>query len=128
MQMICVGKSSGKPKFGCPYCSACTPYLEEGILYTLEDIINLHQSFLEEGSNLRNQSLYQNIINASLITGSPEEKVIEIISVPELHLLLGIVEKFIKEFQNKVFPSKEMGKAFLDNFLKKVNIVKKEYQ
>ena len=53
---------------------------------------------------------------------------IEIISVPELHLLLGIVEKFIKEFQNKVFPSKEMGKAFLDKFLKKVNIVRKEYQ
>ena len=53
---------------------------------------------------------------------------IEIISVRELHLLLGIVEKFIKEFQNKVFPSKEMGKAFLDKFLKKVNIVRKEYQ
>ena len=53
---------------------------------------------------------------------------IEIISIPELHLLLGIVEKFIKEFQNKVFPSKEIGKEFVDKFLKRVNIVRKEYQ
>ena len=37
--MILCGKSSGKPKFGCPYCSASTPYLDDGTLYTLADLL-----------------------------------------------------------------------------------------
>ena len=45
LEIICVGKSSGKPKFGCPFCSSCSPYLEEGELYTLGDLIQLHQVF-----------------------------------------------------------------------------------
>ena len=32
MLMTLVGKSAGKPKFGCPFCSACTPYTENGNL------------------------------------------------------------------------------------------------
>ena len=32
MLMILVGKSGGKPKFGCPFCSASTPYLDDGVL------------------------------------------------------------------------------------------------
>ena len=41
--MTLVGKSSGKPKHGCPFCSAATPYLERGHLYTLGDLLDLHQ-------------------------------------------------------------------------------------
>ena len=33
----------GKPKFGCPFCSACTPYLSDGDLYCLGDLIQLNQ-------------------------------------------------------------------------------------
>ena len=38
-----VGKSQGKPKYGCPFCSAHTPYKEDGELYTLGDLMDLHQ-------------------------------------------------------------------------------------
>ena len=41
--MLLVGKSSGKPKYGCPFCSASVPYLEDGQLYTLGDLLHLHQ-------------------------------------------------------------------------------------
>ena len=41
--MILVGKASGKPKFGCPFCSAFTPFLERGDLYTLQDLIKLNE-------------------------------------------------------------------------------------
>ena len=41
--MILVGKSLGSPKFGCPFCSACTPYLEDGELYTLADLLELNK-------------------------------------------------------------------------------------
>ena len=43
--MICVGKSLGKPKHGCPLCSASVPYTQPGELYTLSDLIQLHQVF-----------------------------------------------------------------------------------
>ena len=33
---------------------------------------------------------------------------------------VGVVEKLLSEFENKVFLSKETGKKFMDNFLKKV--------
>ena len=35
-----VGKSSGQPKYGCPFCNTGTPYnkLEEYDLYTLGDL------------------------------------------------------------------------------------------
>ena len=41
--MILTGKSPGKPSHGCPFCSARTPYLENGDLYKLGDLISLHQ-------------------------------------------------------------------------------------
>ena len=41
--MILVGKSAGKPFHGCPFCSASTPYMENGQLYTLGDLLDLHQ-------------------------------------------------------------------------------------
>ena len=43
--LILTGKSGGKPKFGCPFCSACTPYMQDGELYSLGDLLELHQVF-----------------------------------------------------------------------------------
>ena len=48
--------------------------------------------------------------------------------VPELHLLLGVVEKLLREFENRVFLNKNTGKKFMDNYLKSVSIVRKSYQ
>lgn len=44
--MTLEGKSSGNPKFGCFLCSASFPYLEDGKLYTLRDLLELHQVIL----------------------------------------------------------------------------------
>ena len=43
--MILAGKSGGKPKFGCPYCSSSTPYTTDGALYTLGQLLELHEVF-----------------------------------------------------------------------------------
>ena len=77
--------------------------------------------------------------NLPLITSSAEKQIIEILCVPELHILLGknvtlfyfevynlcsgVVEKLLKEFERKVFSSKTLGKVFMDNYLKKVILV-----
>ena len=147
--MICAGKSNGNPKHGCPFCSASSPYLSNGDLYTLGDLFTLHKvyvficsisinilfkDFVDNVANLRQQKNFQNVVNSPLLTGDESTKVIEIISVPELHLLLGrlpykvyihifysgIVAKFIKEIQAKVFMCKNSGKKLIYRFLKKV--------
>ena len=40
----------------------------------------------------------------------------------------GIVDKIMKEFENRVFPTKKAGRKFMDNYLKEVAIVRKSYQ
>ena len=41
--MMLTGKSSGSPKHGCPFCSASSPYVKDGVLYTMGDLLGLHQ-------------------------------------------------------------------------------------
>ena len=93
---------------------------------------------MEDGSVRAKQKLYQNVVNEPLITGDADKKVLEILCVPELHLLLGriiiykiifnsnmfigIVDKLLTEFERGVFPTKEAGLDFMNNFLKKVAI------
>ena len=40
---ILAGKSSGKPTHGCPYCSASTPYKDDGVLYDKAQLMKLHE-------------------------------------------------------------------------------------
>ena len=40
---ILTGKSGGAIKFGCPYCSASAPYQADGTLYTLGQLLELHE-------------------------------------------------------------------------------------
>ena len=41
--LILIGKPGGKPAYGCPFCSARTPYKQGGKLYCLGDLLELHQ-------------------------------------------------------------------------------------
>ena len=50
------------------------------------------EEFVEDGSPVKKQKDYQNVIKAPLITGRPDQSVMEILCLPELHLLLGIYE------------------------------------
>ena len=52
----------------------------------------------------------------------PDKRVIEVLHIPSLHLLLGVVDKLLQELEKKV------SKNWVDKYLKKVNIVRKSYQ
>ena len=90
----------------------------------MQDIINLHNAYTEAGSKVRTQQLYQNFTNHPLITSLPDKLIIEILAVPELHLLLGVVNKLMDEIESQVFLSKSDGKEFMDNFLKSAGVVR----
>ena len=128
MYMLLTGKSLGKPKFGCPFCSACTPYLEDGELYYLKDLLALHKAYSEAGGIKRTQQKYQNVTNPPLLTADDSKLIIEVLCIPELHILIGVVDKLLKEFEKNVFPSEDLGLKFMDKYLKKVAIERKSYQ
>ena len=102
--MILMGKSSGKPKFGCPFCSAAQPFKEKGQLYTLSRLVELHQAFVADGRPYKDQMKYENVTNLPILTSNDlDMKVLDMVVPPELHLLIGAVDKMMKEMENNIF-------------------------
>ena len=73
------------------------------------------------------QARYQNVVNHPLPQCDPSEQVLGLVAVPELHLMLGITDKLLVALETKVFPTKEEGKAFMDDFLGVASIARKFY-
>ena len=123
MAWVLVGKSNGNLTYGCPYCDMPKPYLDDSYkLTTLGDLHQLHQGYVDAGSNRKTQARYQNCVNMNLLAGDQETMVIDCLNIPELHLLIGVVDKHLTGLE-KVF-----GVEWVDAYLKKVNILRKSYQ
>ena len=108
---ILTGKSGGSPKYGCAFCDACTPYHGTGKLYSLGDLLELNkvsfktdtflvilmssiiivQEYVAAGSDKKKQKnpRFQNVTNPPLLSAEPEQKILGLLSVPELHCLNG---------------------------------------
>ena len=118
-----IGKSLGQPTYGCPLCDMPKPYLADSYsLYSLEDLATLYQVYVDAGSNKNNQARFQNCVHMNLLAGEPETLVIDCMNIPELHLLIGVVDKHLTGLE-KVF-----GVEWVNSYLKKVNILRKSYQ
>ena len=123
MALCLVGKSSGQLTFGCPFCDMAKPYEDTDYnLLTLGDLVQLHEGYVAAGSNKKKQADFQNCVNPNLLAGDPDTPVITMLYPPELHLIIGIVDKHLKGLE-AVF-----GKCWIDNYLKEVHIVRKSYQ
>lgn len=123
MALCLTGKSGGQLTYGCPFCDMAKPYKEtEYNLLTLADLVELHAGYVAAGSNKKEQAKFQNCVNDNLLAGDPDTKVLNILIPPELHLLIGVVDKHLKGLE-EVF-----GLTWVDAYLKAVNIVRKCYQ
>ena len=60
-------------------------------------------------------------MNPPILSMDPDKRVIEVLHIPSLHLLLGVVDKLLQELKKKVSIN------WLDKYLKKVNIVRKSH-
>ena len=58
----------------------------------------------------------------NLLAGEPDTLVIYCMNIPELHLLIDVVDKHLTGLE-KVF-----GVDWVNSYLKKVNILRKSYQ
>ena len=48
------------------------------------------QDFVKGGSNLKEQKEYENVVKEPLLMGDPQQTVLSLLALPELHLLIGI--------------------------------------
>ena len=58
------------------------------------------------GLKMKDMQLFKNVIHKSLITGCPETTVLSTVPLPELHLLMGLVN-WALELMYKVMPEKK---------------------
>ena len=106
------------------FCDLGQPYNceEHYSLYTIQDLFDGYQKFVDDGANGKKQKLFQNFINEPLLAGDPETLVLLLLMIPELHLLIGVVDKLLLELE------KAISREWVDTYLKKVSIVRKSYQ
>ena len=129
MLLLLIGKPEGKPTHGCPFCDIATPYSSsQYTLYTVADLYTWHQKYLMDGSKYQKQKLYQNFVNSPLVTGPPDRLVLDLLNLPSLHILIGVVDKHIKEIEKKMFTTIEEGEQFMEEFLKDNSIIRKKKQ
>lgn len=80
--------------FGTYPCTWCTALkVEFGEYRTLGDCLKNYDDWVKVGSMKSNAKNFKNCINKPVIQGDQNEEVIDFIPPPELHLLIGIVNK-----------------------------------
>ena len=85
----------------------------------------------EEGGrgDTRKAAQYNNIANRPLVTGNEDQLVLgETFFFPELHCLLGVVAKLMKEFErSNVFQSEGEGRTYILNWEKGVGVYRQTF-
>ena len=96
MDLYLIMKQDAGCKHNCIYCTSCAPWLEEAELLTfgmLREFNRRYNEALARGKNPRPQD-YQNAIHELLLDWYPDNVlIIDIINFPQLHALLGVIEK-----------------------------------
>ena len=95
---VLIGLSSHSARHACPYCEG-EMTLEVGTLRTFGRLADWHNKLQQDAANSRNlatfiqrnQKNYTNVIHPSLLKGDPEQTILSTIPLPELHLLMGVV-------------------------------------
>jgi len=93
-----LGISSHGGKHACPYCEA-EMSLTLGTLRTFGNLDEWHQKLLDDASKSRNpetfikrhQKQYKNVVHKCMLTGEPDSPILFSIPLPELHLMMGLV-------------------------------------
>ena len=81
-----------------------------GVLRTFRSLQFWHQKLMEDAGQSRNpedfikknQKNYMNVVNESMLTGDPDTPILFTIPLPELHLLMGLVNWALVFFYKRV--------------------------
>lgn len=127
--LILCGKQCASSKHCCPFCTGSAPWVAKGSSNTIGSLWSDYRTYVLGGSNLKKAMKFNNVVNPPLLTGPDDSLVLSIIYFPELHVLIGVVGKLVKEFEKNVFSTPEEGKQFIDTWMASptVNVCKTVY-
>ncbi|XP_030748106.1 uncharacterized protein LOC115876459 [Sitophilus oryzae] len=92
--MILLGLQSNSSTHTCPWCDVNVKEMEiKGSFRTIKSITENTNLWQQSGGNITKAKDFKNCINIPLIIGDVETPVLRYIPPPELHLLLGVVQK-----------------------------------
>ena len=100
------GISSHSGKFACPYCEG-EMTLQSARLRTFGNLAERYAEYEAAGSNKKNMMHFKNVIHKCLMKGDPDTTIMSAIRLPELHLLMGLVN-WALEWLYKVVPKDEL--------------------
>ena len=123
-----VGKQTATSKHPFPYYMTSSPDFQKADHYTLESLCRLYDQSMADGANLKKEKKYTNVVHLPLLTGDKNKKILGLVNIPGLHILLGVVEKILKQIEKNLFENKECGLQFVNRYLSKINICRVSYQ
>lgn len=94
---ILIGIQSHSCKHPCIFCEGCAPWSTSSKLRTIGKVKELVQDFKNSGEQLKKSGDFMNCIHDPLIIAEDSALILDIIPPPELHLMLGAVNKMFDE-------------------------------
>ena len=92
---VVLGISSHGGRHSCAFCDG-TSTLKSGNLRTFGHLSQKYQEYLAAGANPAHMKNFANVTQECLIAGHPSQKILDVIPLPELHLLMGVVNHLLK--------------------------------
>ena len=83
---------------------------------------------MADDANLKKEKKYTSVVHPHLLTGNKNKKILELVNISGLHILLGVIDKILKEIEKNLFETKECGLLFVNRYLSKINICRVSYQ
>ena len=93
LQNILLGIQSGSCTHPCGYCESPRPFDTAGLVRTLGRLREMAEKFKQSGSKKKDAKDYCNVIDEPILKGEDDVQILELLTIPELHLLIGIGEK-----------------------------------
>ncbi len=96
-----VGKQMLSCTFNCIWCEGCAPWKTEEKLLTLGRAKELVGQFDKAGRPWKKAMKFQNSVNKPLLQGPPDTLILDLLPPPELHLMLGVVNKIFDKLNEE---------------------------
>ena len=115
------GKQQSMWSFPCIFCKISKEFVGVSPLLTVGELRAYRAAYVKAGEPHKDAREFHNVIFDILLDADDNFLFIDLLNIPELHILLGVVSKIL------FFLDKEIRKEKVSNFLKTLNITREEY-
>ena len=91
-----VRKQTATSKHPCLFCTTSSPNFQKTDHFTLGSLYRLYHKWMADGAKLKKAKKFRNNVHPLLLTGSKNKNIQEHANILGLHILLGAVDKILK--------------------------------